>query len=75
MKHANAKILEITIAKDENKIMLYSIDDGIGAVNINYSNGLTGMEERVKEVNGTIKIHSEPNKGFEINISIPTINE
>lgn len=67
--------MKILISKNGGKITLYSKDDGIGVPKIIYSNGLTGMKERVSEVGGEINIYSEPNQGFTVNIDIPIITE
>ena len=75
MKYAKAKNFYVNIV-EENKILSILIeDDGIGfsTHKIQYGLGITNMHNRIKKVNGTLTIESQPNKGTTITGSIPLV--
>jgi signal transduction histidine kinase len=84
-KHSEATNVIIEIVQEEQEIRMRIKDNGKGFVakepseeNMNGSSiGLFGMKERVSLMNGSLKIHSEENKGSELEILVPfkTINE
>jgi two-component system sensor histidine kinase DegS len=47
-------------------------DDGVGAESIEGGFGLMGMRERINLLNGSLNIQTEKNKGFRLEICIPT---
>ena len=61
--HLKNKLLSITIR-----------DNGLGATNIKLGCGLTGIQERVKALDGRFEVESGPNQGFIIKILIPWTN-
>jgi signal transduction histidine kinase len=56
------------------QIKLYIFDDGVGCQDLKKGSGLAGMEQRVKEVGGTLEYGSGDEKGFNIYMEIP-VNE
>ena len=71
IKHANAKVLELSLHKIGNLLILKSQDDGVGEALIKLGNGLQGMKERVTSMQGEIVIETKPGKGFGICITMP----
>ncbi|OBX25009.1 hypothetical protein A9996_12495 [Gelidibacter algens] len=72
-KHAKAKRVKISIALKKAVICLSINDDGIG-FDPNKSKkgiGLKNIKSRVKELNGTVAFHSEPDQGTTIEVKIP----
>ena len=69
LKHSKANRLTIEIVKMNKKLCLTIVDDGEGAANYKLGNGLLGMMERVKRVNGTLSIVPIPH--MQLNIIIP----
>lgn len=60
----------------KNKLLSMTIrDNGLGATNIKLGCGLTGIQERVKALDGRFEVESGPNQGFIIKILIPWTNE
>ena len=78
-KHSEAKDVTIDIVQYENKLCMKIKDSGNGfnvnrhfEKNINGSSlGLFGMRERAALLGGKLKIHSERNKGTELEILAP----
>ncbi len=79
VKHSKATNVTIEIAQEERGIQMRVSDNGIGFdVNEAFeenkngiSIGLFGMKERIALLNGSLKIHSERNKGSELKIFVP----
>jgi PAS domain S-box-containing protein len=80
-KHSEATNVIIEIVQEEQEIHMRIKDNGKGFDtkehldgNINGSGiGLFGMKERVALLNGSLRIHSEENKGSELEILVPFI--
>ena len=75
IKHAEAKNIYIDLLADEKDISLKYIDDGIGfdekqvkedLVGLGYSN----IHSRIKSLNGTFTIFSEPGEGIQVDVHI-----
>lgn len=75
-KHANAEIVSIQFNSEVNYINLTIADDGNGITTVseNFENvGLSNLKNRIEDLNGSVHIYSEKNKGFSITIGIPLI--
>ena len=73
-RHAHAKTIRLTVAGGAENITVAIDDDGVGFIREmprKRGLGLLGMEERVRELNGTIDIKSQPGSGTRIRISFP----
>ncbi len=71
-KHANAKSVEITARCADSWLLVTVQDDGRGFQNGRGTGlGLTGMQERVESLGGTIKITSGLGKGTLIEVALP----
>lgn len=73
--HAQPKNIRVRLEFRKDRIMIHVKDDGIGfdqSVKKEGSYGLIGMKERIELLNGSMKIHSEKNRGTSIFINIPT---
>jgi signal transduction histidine kinase len=72
-KHAKAKNVSVSVNGRGNSVEAIIQDDGIG---FNASSragglGLLGIEERVQELDGTMRIISQPRKGATLQVHIP----
>jgi signal transduction histidine kinase len=71
-KHANANSVEITARTSDSRLVVTVQDDGRGFQNGRATGlGLTGMQERVESLGGTIKITSGLGKGTLIEVALP----
>ncbi|WP_234122451.1 sensor histidine kinase [Clostridium hydrogenum] len=75
IRHGHASLIEVSIQFFNDKLYMRIKDNGIGTDNINKSFGITGMEERVKKLGGTLAVQSEKNKGFEVTVNIPKVSD
>jgi len=78
-KHSGVKHVEVKLRKTRGAIHLSVSDSGRG-FDLNSALqgrglGLTSMQERVRLVNGTIRIQSEPRGGTTISVSVPFKSE
>jgi two-component system sensor histidine kinase UhpB len=75
LKHAHAKNAQIEIVKGADHLELIISDDGVGfsdnARAKPHSFGLRGIQERVAQLGGTVKIASSADKGTQIAIFVP----
>lgn len=71
LRHGKAKHVNIILKLVDNKIKLFIIDDGCGSPSIKKGFGLSGMEQRVKDLDGDIVFGSDGESGFNIRLEIP----
>lgn len=79
IKHAKAENINISFNMVQQGFEIVYSDNGIGFENPDWANlksdtggfGLFAVKERIKNLNGTIVIHSEKNRGTEVKIYLP----
>ncbi len=71
LKHGEAKTVDIILQFNNDNIGLYIFDDGKGCTNIKKGMGLKGMENRVRQLNGSVSFGSGGDTGFSIHVQIP----
>jgi signal transduction histidine kinase len=71
VRHARAKNLWISLVPDENGVAMIARDDGRGVDAVEAGNGLIGMKERLKQLDGELKIESSPGAGFVLHAWVP----
>lgn len=75
LKHAQASLINVTIEAHDDELNLVVIDDGVGfspeSVDDSLHFGLGLLQERVKQVGGTIRIHSAEGMGTTIEALLP----
>jgi signal transduction histidine kinase len=74
VKHADAKTVHITFARQERSVILTVDDDGRGFSRAQAGGdklGLVGMRERTTSVNGALDIKSNPGAGTRLTVQIP----
>lgn len=73
LKHANSSQISVIITQNQNNLEMEIQDNGIG---FNFdekkkkSFGLTNIQNRVREINGMLKVHSQQDKGTNYLITI-----
>jgi len=75
-KHANAKSARVAVRQIPNHLQVSIEDDGVGfdAGRVR-GMGLLGMNERVTQLGGTLKIESKPGRGTRVSADLPLPNE
>ncbi|MBI9010733.1 MAG: hypothetical protein JEZ08_00770 [Clostridiales bacterium] len=75
LKHSKATELFISIQIRHTKIELLVIDNGIGHAKVVKGNGLTGIEERLRSLEGKVRFNTSEGEGFISKIIIPLKRE
>jgi signal transduction histidine kinase len=74
VKHASARHVDISVARDGETVRLSVADDGSGFDESRVPSGhlgVAGMRARVGLVGGTLELRSEPGQGTSIEVRIP----
>ncbi len=69
MKHAQASHIKVKLERTDSHLILMVQDNGIGLGNSAMGNGMTGMAERVKLLNGLCEYES--NRGLKSTLTFP----
>ena len=65
LRHANARSIEVTASRQERELTVEVSDDGIGfATDQVFGRGLTGMQERVRALSGTLELLREEGRSW-----------
>jgi signal transduction histidine kinase len=73
-RHAEAKNVLVSVCAEDSQVVLVVQDDGRGfdaTARVRSGLGLLGIQERVQELDGSLRIASEKNKGTTLRIEIP----
>ena len=71
-KHSQATRVDLQLDYSQiGYVQFVVIDNGLGAEEIRNGFGLIGIQERVRLLNGEVKIDNQPGKGFEVRINLP----
>jgi signal transduction histidine kinase len=72
IRHAKAKNVRVTVEQDAGALHLVIEDDGQGFLPEREKGvGLLGMEERVRHLNGSFQLVSQPGRGTTIRVELP----
>jgi len=74
-KHAQARHIKIAVSAEADRVLASVEDDGTGfdpaARDQPAGIGLLGVSERIRELQGTLKISSQPGQGTRIEVEMP----
>jgi signal transduction histidine kinase len=71
-RHAHAKNAKVVVRGAPDKVEIEISDDGIGfQPERTRGMGILGMEERVRQLGGTIELRSAPGKGTTVHVVLP----
>jgi signal transduction histidine kinase len=73
-RHSGARNVWIEIFDEPGGIHLTARDDGRGASEVTFGNGLKGMQERTSELGGRMEVHTRRGEGFLVTLSLPLRN-
>lgn len=75
LKHGKAKKITIAVRFSEHSVDIIIADNGIGCDDFSKGNGIKGMEQRVKELDGFFSCGSPDGEGFNLHVTIPIVRE
>ena len=70
-KHAQARRADISITRQNGRLVIDVTDDGCGGARSQASGGLQGLADRIGALDGQLTITSEPGAGTTIHAEIP----
>lgn len=74
IRHSGASRVDVVLRYEADAVRLMTCDDGRGfdpAHPPETHFGLTGMRERARSIGGSVKIHSRPGAGTEVEVKVP----
>lgn len=74
LKHAQATAFRLRLQKQPGRLLLEFADNGRGLCGAPEGNGMTGIRERVKQLNGEFDIIEPQRAGFRARLIFPTGN-
>jgi signal transduction histidine kinase len=70
-RHSHAPHVTCALRYDEREVSLRVDDDGVGATSTAGGFGLTGLQERVGAVGGTVNVRTAAGAGFTLAVRVP----
>ena len=71
VRHAGAHNVKVTVRQSPKRLQLHIEDDGRGFDTQQKGMGLVGMQERVRNLNGSFVVESEAGRGTAIEVELP----
>ena len=75
LKHGKANKITIAVRFSEHSVDIIIADNGAGCGEFTKGNGIKGMEQRVKELDGFFSCGSPDGEGFNLHVTIPIVRE
>jgi PAS domain S-box-containing protein len=70
-KHASASHVAVNVRRDNGRILVDVVDDGVGGADSAGGSGLSGLSDRVEALHGRLRIDSPRGGGTRIEAQIP----
>jgi signal transduction histidine kinase len=71
VKHARAQHARVSVAADDDALIVEVADDGVGGADPGRGSGLTGLMDRVDAMRGTLTLTSAAGSGTTIRVTLP----
>lgn len=71
IRHGQASKLHMFLRWSRKHLEIYAIDDGRGCKDISRSMGLSGIEQRFKQLGGSVSFRSDEDTGFYTHVTVP----
>jgi signal transduction histidine kinase len=71
VRHSGARNLWLNLGTADHTLSIDARDDGVGADNVTFGNGLLGLRERVQQARGTFEVTSMRGRGFSLHVTLP----
>jgi signal transduction histidine kinase len=70
-KHAQASTATVRVRRENGRLVLSVLDDGVGGADLSRGSGLRGLADRVQALGGTFEVESASGHGTEVRARIP----
>jgi signal transduction histidine kinase len=75
LRHSGAGNVWIRLRSGERALELQVRDDGRGVATLREGHGLLGMQDRVAEAGGEVRIETARRRGFDVSVVLPIGND
>ncbi|MEV6104342.1 histidine kinase [Streptomyces sp. NPDC051940] len=70
-KHAQARAVSVSARSREGRLVVETVDDGVGGADTARGTGLAGLADRIAAVGGVLRVHSPAGQGTRIVAELP----
>jgi GAF domain-containing protein len=70
-KHAHASVVDVEAVVGDEGLHMRVHDDGRGGAHFGHGSGLLGLKDRAEALGGRIRLHSPPDAGTDLEITLP----
>jgi GAF domain-containing protein len=70
-KHAHASVVDVEVTAADGSLHVRVRDNGRGGAHFGHGTGLVGLKDRAEALGGRIWLHSPPDAGTELQITLP----
>jgi signal transduction histidine kinase len=70
-KHARASSGTVELTREEERLVVEVMDDGVGGATTERGTGLRGLADRIEALGGRLQVWSPPGKGTRLRAEIP----
>jgi signal transduction histidine kinase len=70
-KHARATRATVAVGREDGKVVVDVVDDGIGGADTKRGSGLSGLADRVEALGGTLRVWTPQGGGTHVKAEIP----
>jgi signal transduction histidine kinase/uncharacterized protein YoaH (UPF0181 family) len=70
-KHAHATVVDVEVTAADGTLHVRVRDNGRGGAHFGYGTGLVGLKDRAEALGGRIWLHSPPDAGTDLQITLP----
>jgi signal transduction histidine kinase len=70
-KHAQAGVVDVEVEVSDGDLHIQVHDDGCGGADLAGGTGLIGIKDRIEALNGRVALHSPPDAGTTLRITLP----
>jgi signal transduction histidine kinase len=74
-KHASASTAVVSVSCEGDRVRLSVADDGVGGAHLAPGSGLDGLQHRIAELGGTLRVTSSPGAGTTLAAEMPLAAE
>ena len=74
VKHAHATRIMLSAARQNGRLVVSVVDDGVGGASARTGSGLTGLVDRIAAQGGTLRIQSQAGAGTTLTAEFPCVS-
>jgi signal transduction histidine kinase len=72
-KYAEASAASVEVTREEGRVVVEIVDDGVGGADSERGTGLRGLADRVEALNGRLRVWSPAGRGTRVRAELPCV--